>query len=164
MTVARDPVLPGQTSVWDFPRPAIAERCARHVRIEHRGHLLADTRVSVRTLETSHPPSYYIPPDDVVMALLRRSTHRSFCEWKGDAVYYDLVVDGETLRDIGWSYPAPTRAFAVLRDHLAFYAGSLDACCVDGEKIVPQPGGFYGGWITRDLAGPFKGVPGSRYW
>ncbi len=164
MTVARDPVLPGQTSVWDFPRPAIAERCARHIRIEHRGQVIADTRASVRTLETSHPPSYYIPPDDATMALLRRSTHRSFCEWKGDAVYYDLVLDGETLRDIAWSYPAPTRAFAALRDHLAFYAAPFDVCTVDGEMVVPQPGGFYGGWITADLAGPFKGVPGSRYW
>lgn len=164
MTVARDPVLPGQTSVWDFPRPAIAEPSARHIRIEHRGHVVAETQASVRTLETSHPPSYYIPPDDVVMTLLRRSTHRSFCEWKGDAVYYDLVVDGEIRRDIAWSYPAPTRAFAALRDHLAFYAAPLDACYVDGERVLPQPGGFYGGWITRDLAGPFKGVPGSRYW
>ncbi len=164
MTVARDPVLPGQTSVWDFPRPAIAERCARHIRIEHRGQVIADTRASVRTLETSHPPSYYIPPDDVTTALLRRSTHRSFCEWKGDALYYDLVLDGQTHRDIAWSYPAPTRAFAALRDHLAFYAAPFDVCTVDGEMVVPQPGGFYGGWITADLAGPFKGVPGSRYW
>ncbi|KQN27106.1 hypothetical protein ASF00_12125 [Sphingomonas sp. Leaf34] len=164
MTVARDAVSPGQTSVWDFPRPAIAERCPRHIRIVHRGQIVANTCASVRTLETSHPPSYYIPPDDVAMVLLRRSTHRSFCEWKGDAVYYDLVLDGETIRDVAWSYPAPTRVFAALRDHLAFYAAPFDTCTVDDERVVPQPGGFYGGWITADLAGPFKGVPGSRYW
>ncbi|WP_414893510.1 DUF427 domain-containing protein [Sphingomonas sp. Leaf38] len=162
--MARDAVLPGQTSVWDFPRPAIAERCPRHIRIVHRDQIVANTCASVRTLETSHPPSYYIPPDDVAMALLRRSTHRSFCEWKGDAVYYDLVLDGETIRDVAWSYPAPTRVFAALRDHLAFYAAPFDTCTVDDERVVPQPGGFYGGWITADLAGPFKGVPGSRYW
>jgi len=164
MIVRRDPVLPGQTSVWDFPRPAIAVPSAQHVRIEHRGQVIADTRASVKTLETSHPPSYYIPPDAVAMTLFRRSTQTSFCEWKGDAVYYDLLIDGETLRGIAWSYPAPTRAFAALRDHLAFYAAPFDACLVDDERVVPQPGGFYGGWITSDLAGPFKGVPGSRYW
>ena len=164
MTVRRDPVLPGQTSVWDFPRPAIAMPSAQHVRIEHRGQVIADTRASVKTLETSHPPSYYIPPDAVAMTLFRRSTQTSFCEWKGDAVYYDLLIDGETHRGIAWSYPAPTRAFAALRDHLAFYAAPFDACFVDDERVVPQPGGFYGGWITSDLAGPFKGVPGSRYW
>lgn len=159
-----DPVGPGQESVWAYPRPAIAEPCARHVRIEHRGAIVADTRASIRTLETSHPPSYYIPPSDVSPGLLRRSDRRSFCEWKGEAVYHDLVIGGAVLREIAWSYPDPTRAFAMLRDHLAFYAAPLDRCTVDGERAVPQPGGFYGGWITADLAGPFKGVPGSRSW
>jgi uncharacterized protein (DUF427 family) len=159
-----DPVAPGQESVWDYPRPAIAERSDRHVRIEHRGRLVAETRSPIRTLETSHPPSWYLPPADVSMDLLRRSDRRSFCEWKGEAVYWHLDVGGELLRDVAWSYPAPTRAFAMLRDHLAFYAAPLDLCTVDGEVVRPQPGGFYGGWITADLAGPFKGVPGSMGW
>lgn len=164
MSVTPDAAAPGQESVWDYPRPAIAESSTRHIRIIHRGITVADTRASVRTLETSHPPSYYLPPADVAMHLLRRSTRRSFCEWKGEAIYYDLVIDGQILRDIAWSYLAPTLPFAALRDHLAFYAAPLDECSVDGERIVPQPGEFYGGWITTDLAGPFKGVPGSRFW
>ena len=164
MTVAPDPPGPAQESVWSYPRPAIAEASGRHVRIEHRGQMIADSRASVRTLETSHPPSYYIPPADILMSTLRRSTRRSFCEWKGEAVYYDVAIDGDVLRDVAWSYPAPTPAFAILRDHIAFYAAPFDRCFVDGEPVVPQPGGFYGGWITSDLAGPFKGIPGSRLW
>lgn len=164
MTPVPDTPAPGEVSVWTFPRPAIAQASTRHIRIEHRGRTIADTRASVRTLETSHPPSYYIPPSDIDMAALRRSSRGSFCEWKGQAVYYDLVIGDEVWADIGWSYPAPTPAFAALKDHVAFYAAPFDGCFVDGERVVPQPGGFYGGWITTDLAGPFKGVPGSRFW
>ncbi|KAB0677567.1 DUF427 domain-containing protein [Aureimonas leprariae] len=156
--------LPGQESVWDYPRPAVAAPTAKRVRIIHRGVLLADTVRAVRTLETSHPPSYYIPPDDIDMTRLRRTERRSLCEWKGGAVYFDVAIGGEVLPDVGWSYPDPTAPFAVLRDHVAFYAAPFDECTVDGERVVPQPGGFYGGWITSDLAGPFKGVPGSRFW
>lgn len=159
-----DPAGPGQESVWSFPRPAVARRSGRHVRIEHGGATVADTRAAVRTLETSHPPSWYVPPADVAIALLRRSERRSFCEWKGEAVYWHLVVGDAVLRDVAWSYPDPTAAFAILRDHLAFYAGPLDRCTIDGAVVRPQPGGFYGGWITADLAGPFKGVPGSLGW
>jgi uncharacterized protein (DUF427 family) len=161
----RDPSLaPGQESVWRFPRPAVAEASERWIRIEHRGVLVADTRRAVRTLETSHPPSWYLPSDALSPGLLRRSERRSFCEWKGHAVYWHLAIGGEVLRDVAWSYPEPTPAFAVLRDHVAFYAGPLDRCTVDGEQVVPQPGGFYGGWITSDLVGPFKGIPGSMGW
>jgi uncharacterized protein (DUF427 family) len=163
-----DPPAPGQESVWSYPRPAIARRCPRHIRIEHRGIVIADTRRSIQTLETSHPPSYYLPPADVLMAALRPSARGSFCEWKGQAVYYDLVTgtgsDAAVIEDAAWSYPAPTPAFASLRDHIAFYAGPLDRCMVDDLPVVPQDGGFYGGWITPDLAGPFKGGPGSRFW
>jgi uncharacterized protein (DUF427 family) len=155
---------PGQRSVWDFPRPAVAERVTRHIRIIHSGVVVADTRTAFRTLETSHPPSYYIPPQDIAAGVLDRADGTSFCEWKGHAIYYDVVVAGERLERAGWSYPAPTAPFADLRDHVAFYADRFDACFVDGEKVVSQPGGFYGGWITSDLAGPFKGVPGSRWW
>ena len=126
--------------------------------------LVAHTRAAVRTLETSHPPSWYLPPTFIAPALLRQSERRSFCEWKGQAAYWHLEVGGVLLRDVAWSYPDPTRAFAILRDHVAFYAAPIDRCSVDGEPVRPQPGGFYGGWITSDLAGPFKGVPGSMGW
>jgi uncharacterized protein (DUF427 family) len=159
-----EPVGPRQESVWRFPRPAVAEPSGRHVRIEHRGVLVADTRAAVRTLETSHPPSWYVPPGDIPPGLLRMSKRQSFCEWKGHAIYWDLEVGGALLADVAWSYPDPTAVFAVLRDHIAFYAGPIDHCTVDGEQVLPQPGGFYGGWITSDLAGPFKGVPGSMGW
>ena len=159
-----DPVGAGQTSVWGYPRPAIAEPSDRHVRIEHRGVIVADSRAAVRTLETSHPPSWYIPPGDIAAGVLQRSSRRSFCEWKGQAVYWHLAIGDQLLRDVAWSYPDPMPAFAMLRDHVAFYAGPLDRCSIDGERVVPQPGGFYGGWITPDLAGPFKGVPGSMGW
>lgn len=159
-----DPAAPGQESVWDYPRPAIAELSGRHVRIEHRGVVVADTSAAIRTLETSHPPTWYLPPAALTPGLLRASSRRSFCEWKGEAVYWHLHVGDAVLRDVAWSYPNPTRGFAILRDHVAFYAAPLDHCSVDGEQVTPQPGGFYGGWITSDLAGPFKGVPGSMGW
>lgn len=106
---------PGQESVWDYPRPAIAEPSDRHIRIEHRGLVIADTRASVRTLETSHPPSYCLPPAGVLRSVLRRSARGSFCEWKGRAIYYDVEIAGDVLRDVAWSYPAPSPAFAALR-------------------------------------------------
>lgn len=155
---------PGQESVWAFPRPAIAERTDAHVTIEHHGVLLADTRDAVRTLETSHPPSYYIPRADIREGVLRQAAGSSFCEWKGSAVYWDVVFDDLVLARVGWSYPAPTAPFAMLKDHVAFYAAPFEHCSVDGETVVPQPGEFYGGWITSAVAGPFKGIPGSRFW
>ncbi|MCY7279883.1 MAG: DUF427 domain-containing protein [Sphingomonas bacterium] len=159
-----DPAGAGQQSVWSFPRPPIAAPSATHVLIEHRGRIIADTRTSVRTLETSHPPSYYIPPGDIVQDVLRRAAGTSFCEYKGTAIYWDVVMGDLVLPRVGWSYPDPTRAFAVLRDHVAFYAAPFDRCSVDGDTVIPQPGNFYGGWITPDLAGPFKGIAGSMGW
>ncbi|MCY7397999.1 MAG: DUF427 domain-containing protein [Sphingomonas bacterium] len=159
-----DPAGAGQQSVWSFPRPPIAAASAAHVLIEHRGRTIADTRTSVRTLETSHPPSYYIPPGDIVPDVLRRAAGTSFCEYKGTAIYWDVVIGELVLPRVGWSYPDPTRAFAALRDHVAFYAGPFDRCSVDGDTVLPQPGNFYGGWITPDLAGPFKGIAGSMGW
>ena len=159
-----DPTGPGQRSVWSFPRPAIAERSTAHVTIVHHGRIVADTHASVRTLETSHPPSFYIPPGDIAAGVLRAAGGGSFCEWKGHALYWDVVLDDAVLPRVGWSYPDPTPAFAMLRDHVAFYAAPFDRCTVDGAIVVPQPGDFYGGWITPDVVGPFKGVPGSRFW
>ena len=137
---------------------------AAHVLIEHLGRIIADTRTSIRTLETSHPPSYYIPPGDIVPDLLRRAAGTSFCEYKGTAIYWDVVMGDLVLPRVGWSYPDPARAFAALRDHVAFYAGPFDRCSVDGDTVIPQPGNFYGGWITPDVAGPFKGIAGSMGW
>jgi uncharacterized protein (DUF427 family) len=160
----RDPVAPGQRSVWDFPRPAISEPCEAHIRIEHAGVVIAETRSSVRTLETSHPPSYYLPPDCIAPGVLRRAAGSSFCEWKGAATYWDVVIGDIVLPRVGWSYASPTAGFVSLRDHIAFYAGPFDRCTVNGEIVIPQAGGFYGGWITSGFAGPFKGGPGSMGW
>lgn len=157
------PVLPGQESVWDYPRPPIAEPTPRHIVIAHRGIVLVDTRAAWRTLETSHPPTYYIPQVDIAMAQLRANPHRSICEWKGQAVYWDVEIAGERLADVGWSYPNPSPGFAGIRDHIAFYAAPFERVTIDGEAVTPQPGGFYGGWITAREAGPFKGIPGSRF-
>lgn len=159
-----EPTRPGQESVWSYPRPAVAERTSAHIVVEHAGVILVDTRHAVRTLETSHPPSYYIPRCDILDGALRRASGTSFCEWKGVAAYWDVVVGGATLASVGWSYPSPSAPFAMLTDHVAFYAAPFDRCTVDGETVTPQPGGFYGGWITSAVSGPFKGVPGSRFW
>jgi len=159
-----DPVKPGQESVWDYPRPAVAEPTDAHIVIEHGGRVIVDTRNAVRVLETSHPPNYYIPPADIAEGVLRRAGGSSFCEWKGAAKYWDVVVDDDVLERVGWSYPNPTPGFAILANYVAFYAAPFDRCLVDGEEVTPQPGEFYGGWITSKVAGPFKGIPGSRFW
>lgn len=155
---------PGQESVWSYPRPPIAEVTPRRLQILHNGRLVAETVRGVRTLETSHPPTYYFPPEDVDLTLLRPAKDRSFCEWKGWASYFDVHVGEECAAGAAWAYPAPTPAFASLKDHIAFYAAPFERCLVDGEVARPQPGGFYGGWITSRETGPFKGVPGSRFW
>ncbi len=159
-----DPASPDQESVWSFPRPAIAQPSSARIVIEHGGVVVADSRATIRTLETSHPPSYYIPQADIAVGLLRRAAGSSLCEWKGAAAYWDVVIEGKVLPRVGWSYASPTASFTMLRDHVAFYAGPFDRCSVDGETVVAQPGDFYGGWITSAVAGPFKGVPGSRGW
>ena len=159
-----DPAVPGQESVWAYPRPSIAEPIGAHLLVVLGGRTIAETRRGIRTIETSHPPTYYFPPEDIAPGALRRTSGSSFCEWKGDAVYFD-VTGGDLVRPgAAWAYPRPTRSFAGLRDHVAFYAAHMDGCFVDGERVVPQPGGFYGGWITSRVSGPFKGVPGSRGW
>lgn len=159
-----DPAGPGQESVWAYPRPAIAQPTEARITIEHRGQIVADTRSAIRTLETSHPPSYYIPRADIAPDMLRRAEGSSFCEWKGAAAYWDVIVGDAVLSRVGWSYASPTAPFAMLRDHVAFYAAPFDRCTVAGETVIPQPGEFYGGWITSKVAGPFKGIPGSRGW
>ncbi|WP_066530696.1 DUF427 domain-containing protein [Erythrobacter sp. CCH5-A1] len=161
---APEPVRPGQESVWDYPRPPLAEPTGRHIRIRHAGVVLADTRAAWRTLETSHPPTYYIPQSDIAMERLVPNAGQSFCEWKGMARYWDVVIGDTRLVGAGWSYPSPARGFEGIAGHIAFYAAPFDEVTVDGEQVSPQPGGFYGGWVTSREAGPFKGIPNSRFW
>lgn len=154
----------GQESVWDYPRPPRLEAVTRRVRVEFGGEVIADTVHAWRVLETSHPPSYYVPPDDVRFEFIEPAAGSSYCEWKGRARYWTVRVGDRVAPRVAWSYPELTPAFAALRDHLAFYAAPMDACWVGEERVRPQPGGFYGGWITADVAGPFKGEPGSEGW
>ena len=148
-------------NVWEYPRPPALVPCERRVRIELDGVLLADSAGALRVLETSHPPTVYVPPADIAMDRLVSSRGRgSFCEWKGQAHYYD--VDGGPSR-IAWAYAAPVQRYAALRDHLAFYPSRVDAW-LDDERVQAQDGDFYGGWITADLVGPFKGAPGTLGW
>lgn len=161
---ARDPVAPGQESVWDYPRPPRIERVPRRVRIELGGEVIVDTTDVVRVLETSHPPVYYVPIADFVPGALTPGVGSSFCEYKGAAGYLD-VRGGDQLREgAAWTYPDPSRGYRDLVGRVAVYARAMDRCLVDDEVVTPQPGGFYGGWITADVAGPFKGVPGSSGW
>ena len=155
---------PGQESVWDYPRPPRCEPARRHIQVIFGGVTIADTRRAMRVLETSHPPVYYIPPCDIAMAHLAPSPRRSFCEWKGTARYYTVTAGGKTARDAAYAYAEPEPGFERIMDYIAFYAGPMDACLVDGEKVTPQPGRFYGGWITKDVVGPFKGEPGTEFW
>jgi uncharacterized protein (DUF427 family) len=151
-------------SVWDYPRPPRVEDSDRHIQVIFNGQTIADSPRTRRVLETSHPPTYYLPPEDVRMEDFVSSTRRTVCEWKGQAVYYSIVVDGRTAENAAWSYPEPTAPFASIRGYIAIYPHEMDACLVDGEKADPQPGGFYGGWVTSDLVGPFKGGSGTLGW
>ena len=159
-----DPPKPGQESVWDYPRPAVAEPTPKRLRVVFGGQVIAETTRGVRTLETSHPPTYYFPPQDVADGALVAVPGRSLCEWKGQARYFDVVAGGARAERAAWAYDAPTEGFRMLRGYVAFMPAQMDACFVDGERARPQEGGFYGGWITDDLAGPFKGPPGTRFW
>ncbi len=154
----------GQESVWDYPRPPKLEPTRKRIQIYFRDELIADTTRAWRVLETSHPPVYYLPPDDILMEKLVAAKGGSWCEWKGQASYFDIVHDNDIAHKAAWTYKRPTAAFAAIKDHTAFYAGLMERCLVDGEEVIPQPGGFYGGWITRDVVGPFKGGPGTFGW
>lgn len=154
----------GQESVWDYPRPPALRRCARRVRVLFDGALLADTVDALCLLETSHPPTYYLPIADIDMQRLRPAAGASYCEWKGEAGYFDLVGDNRQAPRAAWTYPDPTPAYREIVDHIVFYAHAADACYVGDDRALPQPGNFYGGWITPELVGPFKGEPGSGHW
>lgn len=151
-------------SVWDYPRPPRLEPVADHIRIIVGGTVVADSSRAYRVLETSHPPTYYLPPDDVRLDLLSPGRGRSVCEWKGAATYHTLTVGDRRIEDVAWSYASPEAAFRRIADHLAFYAARVDEAWVGDERVVAQAGGFYGGWITSWVTGPFKGEPGTGGW
>lgn len=154
---------PGQESVWDFPRPPSIEDSSRHILVRKNEILLAETRSAKRVLETSHAPTYYIPRRDVAMHHLVKSSNQTFCEWKGSATYFDLIAGRLSIQSVGWTYERPTPGFIEIWGFLAFYPDWLE-CYLDGERALAQAGGFYGGWITSDVVGPFKGEPGTRNW
>jgi uncharacterized protein (DUF427 family) len=153
---------PGQESVWDYPRPPRVEPSNERVRVVFGGVVIADSVRTLRVLETSHPPVYYIPPEDIRMEHLVKTSQQTFCEWKGQAGYYSVVVGDRRVDNAAWFYPAPTTGFTAIRNHVAFYSGRMDACYVDDELVTPQPGDFYGGWITSRIVGTFKGA--SKTW
>lgn len=154
---------PGQESVWDYPRPPRVVRDDREVIVRFAGEVIARTRNARRLLETASPPTFYLPPDDVRLETLVEPRNGSLCEWKGQSLYWTLVVDGQREQDVAWSYPNPYEEFTAIRDFISFYPGRLE-CTVDGQRVQPQSGGFYGGWVTPEIVGPFKGDPGTSHW
>ena len=150
--------------MWDYPRPPRLERSTGVVEVVLGGLVLARTDAALRVLETSHPPTYYLPLSCFVAGALRPAAGGSFCEWKGQASYLDVVGGDSVAARAAWYYPTPTRAYAEIAEHVALYPGAMDRCTVDGEVVAPQPGGFYGGWVTSAVVGPFKGDPGTASW
>jgi len=155
---------PGQESVWDYPRPPRLESSSRHIQVVFNGEVIADTTNALRMLETSHPPVYYVPAEDVQQQYLTPTNHQTFCEWKGKARYYTLIVTDQKAVNAVWDYPNPSARYAEIKNHFAVYPAKMDACYVDQEPVQAQAGDFYGGWITSDIVGPFKGEPGSWGW
>lgn len=151
-------------SVWDYPRPPRIERTTKHIQVFFGGLLIADTKAAFRLLETSHPPTYYIPPDNVQFKYLQKTDKRSICEYKGIADYYDLKVNDQFSKNAAWSYPNPKPGYELLKNHLSFYPDRVESCYVDGEQVRAQEGDFYGGWITSNIIGPFKGAAGTESW
>ena len=146
-------------NVWDYPRPPAVELCTRRVRVVLGGVVLADSTRALRVLETSHPPAIYVPPEDV-RGLTPSPARVTWCEFKGTARY----LDAGGVRSVGWTYPDPSPGYEVLRDFVSFYPGRVDAAWLDDERVQAQEGEFYGGWVTADLIGPFKGGPGTLGW
>jgi uncharacterized protein (DUF427 family) len=163
MAMHRDVPGPGQESVWDYPRPPRLERSSKEIRVLYNGQLIARTGSAYRVLETSHTPTWYIPPSDIHKEFLRPSTKASHCEWKGLASYWTVRVGSRTAENAAWCYESPTAGFAGIAGYLAFFPNHFD-CYVDGESVQAQPGDFYGGWITHDVVGPVKGKSGSSHW
>ena len=159
-----DKPRPGQESVWDYPRPPRLEEFTGSITVELGGQTIASTTRAWRVLETSHPPTYYLPASCFGEGCLRPASGSSWCEWKGQAGYYDLVTPSAVAPRAAWTYSNPTAGFAAIAGAIAVMAAQVDRCTVNGEEVIPQPGGFYGGWVTSWIAGPIKGVPGSMGW
>jgi uncharacterized protein (DUF427 family) len=151
-------------SVWDYPRPPAVVQCERRVRIEHNGEVIAESARALRVLETASPPTVYVPLEDTRAELLEPTEGHTVCEWKGEASYFDLAHPAGRAERVAWTYEEPKDRFAELRGHVAFYAGRVDACYLGDERVRPQPGDFYGGWITEEIEGPVKGDPGTEGW
>lgn len=158
------PPQPGQESVWDYPRPAILQDTDKHLKVICKGITLAETQRGKRVLETSHPPVYYFPAEDIQLQYFIENPRQLFCEWKGRYQYYDVKIGDDLIQYAAWRYIDPTPAFESLETHYGFNASLMDACYVNDEQVKPQAGGFYGGWITSDVVGPFKGEFGTRGW
>lgn len=154
----------GQESVWDYPRPPRVEAAGEHIVVRLGGEVIADTRDAVRVLETSHPPVYYLPRSAFAEGTLVPAAGSSFCEFKGDARYLSVRSGDATAERSAWFYPTPSPGYEALMDRVALYPAAMDSCEVDGETVLPQAGGFYGGWITSRVTGPFKGEPGTAGW
>ncbi len=159
-----EPTGPGDESAWDYPRPPRLEPVPERLVVVLDGVVVAETTRGVRVLETSHPPNYYFPPEDVAPGAVVESARTSFCEWKGRATYLSVRAGDRVEADAAWCYRTPSPAFTAITDYVAFYASRMDECRVDDEVATAQPGGFYGGWITNRIKGPFKGTPASRGW
>jgi uncharacterized protein (DUF427 family) len=155
---------PGQESVWDYPRPPRIEAARQVLRVELARGILAETVHGLRVLETASPPTYYFPPDDVRRELLEPSPVRTICEWKGVAQHWNARVEERLVEEAGWSYRDPKPGYEPIAGYFAFYAGKMDACWVGTEKVIPQSGRYYGGWITSRIVGPFKGAEGTAHW
>lgn len=155
---------PRQESVWDYPRPPKVEVCDKEIRVVFNGAEIARSTQTKRVLETSHPPVYYIPRQDVRMECLEPISGTTYCEWKGQAMYFDVIVNDKRATKAAWCYPDPTDKFTSIAGNIAFYAHKMGSCYVNNERVDAQQGGFYGGWITSDIVGPFKGKPGSAGW
>jgi uncharacterized protein (DUF427 family) len=164
VTIERVEPGPGEESVWDYPRPPRVEESSRLVQVRFAGTVIAESRNAKRVLETSHPPVFYIPPEDIRREFLVENRRSTWCEFKGSARYYDVKVGDAIAAAAGWYYPTPTPGFEIITNHVAFYPSAMEACLVDGERVRAQEGDFYGGWITSEIVGPFKGAPGTRGW
>ncbi len=158
------PPQPGQESVWDYPRPACLEDTNKYLKVICNGIILAETNRGKRVLETSHPPTYYFPPEDIKLEHLIATPKKGLCEWKGRYQYYDVSIGDQYINHAAWRYFDPTSGFVDIAEYYGFIACLMDACYVNDELVTPQSGDFYGGWITADIVGPFKGGDGTYGW